>query len=163
MSEQFRRQDRQGYSGTGGQAKTLDELWPQYLRNGYFDALGNLRAEFLDRKNLFPLVKEMSEVHPPLTMHQARRFFQHCRAIEARLRARTSNWGTEEPAFRKIDAAAADAFGKSQRKIPELFHDFVKRNVAAVRSETDFLKGFLPHFEGLIGFGSLVLGERERR
>ena len=58
--------------------------------------------------------------------------------------------------------AAADAFGKMPPKIPEIFHDFIKSNVAAVKNEKDFLKGFLPHFEALVGFGSQYFKERER-
>jgi CRISPR type III-A-associated protein Csm2 len=130
--------------------------------SGYFDAMGHLRTEFVARDRIMPLAKEMSEARPPLTMHQIRRFFQHCRAIEARIRAGTSSWAAEEAAFRQLDVAAADAFGKSPPKIPELFHDFIKSNVAAVKNEKDFLKGFLPHFEALVGFGSQFFKERER-
>jgi CRISPR type III-A-associated protein Csm2 len=131
-------------------------------RSGYFDAAGNLRNEFIVRDWILPIAKEMSEARPPLTMHQIRRFFQHCRAIEAKIRAGTSTWPAEEAAFRQLDVAAADAFGKSPPKIPKLFHDFIKSNVAAVKNEKDFLKGFLPHFEALVGFGSQFFKERER-
>ena len=131
-------------------------------RTGYFDAAGNLRAEFVARDRLVPIAEEMANAQPPLTAHQIRRFFQHCRAIEAKLRAMTSTWAAEEAAFRQLDIAAADAFGKRPPKIPELFHEFVKSNVAAVNNEKDFLKGFLPHFEALVGFGSRYFKERER-
>ncbi|MBI3462701.1 MAG: type III-A CRISPR-associated protein Csm2 [Planctomycetes bacterium] len=131
-------------------------------RTGYFDASGNLRIEFVSRDRLVPIAKDLAGARPPLTPHQIRRFFQHCRAIEAKLRAMTSTWAAEEAAFRLLDAAAADAFGKNPPKIPELFHDFIKSNVAAVKNEKDFLKGFLPHFEALVGFGSGYFKERER-
>lgn len=131
-------------------------------RSGYFDAAGNLRNEFVARERIMRIAKDMSRATPALTMHQVRRFFQHCRAIEAKIRAGTSTWAAEEAAFRQLDVAAADALGKSPSKIPELFHDFIKSNVAAVKNEKDFLKGFLPHFEALVGFGSQVFKERER-
>ncbi len=131
-------------------------------QSGYFDSAGNLRIEFVARDNVMPLAEEMSKAKPPLTIHQVRRFFQHCRAIEAKLRANTSTWAAEEAAFRQLDVAAADAFGKEQPKIPQMFHDFIQSNVAAVKNETDFLKGFLPHFEALVGFGSQYFKERER-
>jgi CRISPR type III-A-associated protein Csm2 len=140
--------------------KTLDQLWPDYLKAGYFDPDGNLRVDFVSRSKVQPLVQEMGNAK--LTSNQLRRFFQHCRAIEARLRAKTSSWRAEEAAFRMLDVAAADALGKSTAKIPKLFHDFVQRNVAAVRTETDFLKGFLPHFEALVGFGSQFIRDKER-
>ena len=50
--------------------------------------------------------------------------------------------------------AAADAFGKSPRKIPELFLNFIRYNVDAVHNEEGFLNGFLRHFEALVGFGT---------
>ncbi len=131
-------------------------------RSGYFDAAGNLRPEFVSRAWIVPRAEAMANEKPPLTMHQIRRFFQHCRAIEAKVRSGTSTWAAEEAAFRQLDVAAADAFGKSPPKIPELFHDFIKSNVAAVKNEKDFLKGFLPHFEALVGFGSQFFKERER-
>lgn len=154
--------DRTRHSYGREPERELDDLWPDYLSGGYFDAAGHLRNEFMIRERVMPLAKAMSEANPALTMHQVRRFFQHCRAIESRIRARTSSWADEEVAFRQLDVAAADAFGKSQRKIPKLFHDFIKSNVAAVKNEKDFLKGFLPHFEALVGFGSQFFKERER-
>jgi CRISPR type III-A-associated protein Csm2 len=140
-----------------------EESLSDILRSsGYFDAAGNLRTEFVARERMMPIAEDMSQATPSLTMHQVRRFFQHCRAIEAKIRARTSTWAAEEVAFRQLDVAAADAFGKKPPKIPELFHDFIKSNVAAVKNEKDFLKGFLPHFEALVGFGSQYFKERER-
>ena len=141
---------------------TEESLSDMLRQSGYFDAAGNLRNEFVARDRIMPIADDMSNATPPLTMHQVRRFFQHCRAIEAKLRAKTSTWAAEEAAFRQLDVAAADAFGKSSRKIPELFHDFIKSNVAAVKNEKDFLKGFLPHFEALVGFGCQYFKERER-
>jgi CRISPR/Cas system CSM-associated protein Csm2 small subunit len=142
-------------------------MWPDYLKGGYFegkDAMGNpaLRPEFVSRERVKPLVQAMAEAHPALTSHQVRRFFQQCRAIEARLRAGKAGWESEHASFVRLDAAAADAIGKREPKIPRLFHDFIMRNVEAVKTEHDFLAGFLPHFEALIGFGSSHLKEKER-
>lgn len=162
-----------GYQGNRGnppplpQRKTLQELWPDYLKGGYFDNEKNLKTEFVSRSKVEPLVKEMSfDLHqksdPQLTNHQLRRFFQHCRSIQARLKGQTSTWAQEKVEFLKLDVVAADAFGKKDKKIPKLFHDFIQKNVSAVRDENDFLKGFLPHFEALVGFGAPYLQEKER-
>ena len=160
---------RQGFggrapSGSGTPERSLDEMWPDYLNGGYFegkDAMGNpaLKPEMVARVRMESLVRAMA---PTLTSHQARRFFQHCRAIQARLLAKEAEWSSEVTSFMMLDVAAADAAGKRPPKIPSLFHDFIRRNVAAVKTREDFLIGFLPHFEALIGFGSSYLKEKER-
>lgn len=126
--------------------------WPDCLADGYFvnDALN---PGFVARERMLELATQLAK--DGLTSNQIRRFFQHCRSIESRLCARTSTWEQEKTEFMKLDVAAADAIGKKPSpKIPQLFHDFIQRNVAAVQSERDFLEGFLPHFEALVGFGS---------
>ena len=153
----------------GQPERSLDVVWPDYLRGGYFDADGNLKSDFLIRSKVEPFVRAMAESTPNLNSHQIRRFFQHCRAIEARLKADPTRWGREESEVRRLDVAAADALGKGARnprdaKIPRLFHDFIQRNVDAVKTKADFLEGFLPHLEALVGFGSKFLrDERGRR
>ena len=61
-------------------------------KHGYFNKVGNLRPQFVMREWIEPIAQAMAKPvnreDPPLTMHQIRRFFQHCRAIEAKLRAR---------------------------------------------------------------------------
>lgn len=142
--------------------QAVGNVWLHYLKDGYFTASGTLRRDYVSRDKVEPLIKEMAHSQPKLNQHQIRRFFQHCRALEARLRARQANWSQLEAEFCKLDAVAADAAGKSPAKIPPLFHDFIRRNVAAVRSEQDFLQGFLPHFEALVGFGALHLEKSDR-
>jgi CRISPR type III-A-associated protein Csm2 len=142
--------------------QTIGDIWPHYLEGGYFASEGYLQRDYVSRDKVEPLIKAMARSEPELTQHQLRRFFQHCRAVEARLRARQSTWATSEAEFCKLDAAAADAAGKNPPKIPALFHDFIRRNVAAVHSEKEFLQGFLPHFEALVGFGSLHLKKSDR-
>src|SRR4051794_31305069 len=124
-----------------------DSLSDILRHSGYFDAAGNLRLEFIARDPIERLAKQMVDEWPRdgKPTHQVRRFFQHCRVIEARLRANAATteqikaaWAAEEAAFRHLDVAAADALAKSPPKIPELFHDFIRSNVAAVKNEKDF-------------------------
>jgi CRISPR type III-A-associated protein Csm2 len=109
------------------------------------------------RRGVERFVLAMANGDPQLTTGQLRRFFQHCRGIETRLKSGTAAWARIRPQFEFLDAAAADAYGKQSRKIPDVFYHFIRRNVAAVKSEKDFLEGFLPHFEALVGFASLHL------
>jgi len=109
------------------------------------------------RKTVEKLAKEMAHSQPPLKTHQLRRFFQHCRAVEGGLKS-GSKWENERPRILFLDAAAAYAFNRSEPRIPRLFYDFVRLNVAQVHNERDFLCGFLPHFEALVGFSALYIG-----
>lgn len=155
---------RQGNRPPEVHERSLLELWPNYLTKGYFDEHGHLIEQFVARASVEPLIQTMARsASPLLTTHQVRRFFQHCRAIEARLRARRSTWEDELASFRKLDVAVADAIGKRPPKIPNLFHEFIRLNVRAVHSERDFLEGFLPHFEALVGFGARHLTDDRGR
>ncbi len=132
--------------------KSLDQIWPSYLKDGYFDEAGNLRLDLVRRDRMKNLADKLGQYG--LTSTQVRRFFSHCRALEARLRAGAATWEDIRADFLRLDAAAAYSLNKTQQaKIPCAFHDFIRRNVEAVRTERDFLDGFMPHFEALIGFG----------
>jgi CRISPR type III-A-associated protein Csm2 len=141
----------------------LADIWREYLKGGYFDGEGHLREEYVSRQKVAPLIEAMAKAYPALTSNQLRRFFSHARAIEAELRAKTATWEEKRADFLKLDFAVSDAFGKKDAsgkpapKVPQLFYDFMRLNVATVRSETDFLKGFMPHFEALVGFGTMHL------
>lgn len=149
---------------------TLEHRWPNYLQGGYFDDHGNLKIEYVARclpgdENLPDtqqhgverFVLAMAHGTPKLTTGQLRRFFQHCRGLETRLKSGSATWPQLRAQFQFLDAAATDAFGKQPPKIPDVFYDFIRRNVAAVKWEKDFREGFLPHFEALVGFASLHL------
>ncbi|HOE12834.1 MAG TPA: type III-A CRISPR-associated protein Csm2 [bacterium] len=153
---------RRNYQDHDRRDQNLSNLWPGYLAKGYFDDKGHLWTEYVGREKVEHLAEAMANAYPPLNKHQLRRFFQHCRRIEARLKSKSASWAEVYPDVKKLDIAAADGFGKSSRKIPELFYEFIKMNVAKVNLEKDFLEGFLPHFEALVGFGSLHFKERER-
>lgn len=150
------------------QERTLDQIWPDYLRQGYFEDAEKktLRKDLVSRARVQPLVEEMAvRARPNLKNNQLRRFFQHCRAIEAKIRGGTATWGDVRAEFLKLDSAAADAYrgGKGDSKIPQIFHDFIKRNVEAVRDENEFLGGFLPHFEALVGFAAQFVKDQTER
>ena len=154
-SGHYGRQRRGGQPpGAGPSTETVIKYWGKdYLSGGYFDQNGNLKTEYVCRENVEPLVKVMCEQRTSLTTHQVRRYFGHCRAIETKLRAAGAAWDSVRPLVCRLDSAAADGAAKQPPKIPELFHDFIRRNVAAVKTKKDFLEGFLPHFEALVGFG----------
>jgi len=62
-------------------------------------------------------------------------------------------------AFASTSAHAHNACAAN--KIPSAFRDFVDANVNRVLDSNDpkasFLRGFLPHFEAIVGFGAAHL------
>lgn len=133
---------------------TVDKYWPFYLAGGYFDDQDHLKIEYVSREQVEKLVKAMCEKDAP-TSHQIRRYFNHCRNLETRLKVFHEAWGKVWPDVKRLDVAAADGVSKRPRKIPPLFHDFIRRNVATIKNQRDFIDGFLPHFEALVGFGQV--------
>ncbi len=80
-------QHRRPNEGPRAPERSLEELWPGYLKDGYFsgrDAAGRplLFPDFLARSRLDPLVGQMAKSDPPLWMSQAWRFFGHCRSLK---------------------------------------------------------------------------------
>ncbi len=132
--------------------------WKKLYQSGYFDQKGFLRLEFLRRETMDDLARQIANDGVGLSRTQARRFFQHCRRIEQRLRVGKVPWETVRGDVLKLDAAAADAINKSPAKISQKFHDFIRMNVEEISTEHDFLDGFMRHFEALIAFGQVYFG-----
>jgi|SRR5690625_31745 len=158
-----RHRNRRSHGGRGGRRRdrrqqsyrTVKEIWTDYLKDGYFDDDGYLRPQYVARSTVEPLVMAMATARPKLSRSQLRRFFQHCRRIEARLLHDNGAWGEVQPRVLFLDSAAQDALRTPDQKIPDLFYDFIRLNVATVKNAKDFLEGFIPHFEALVGFGSI--------
>jgi len=161
---QMHSQPQQGRGGGSPRDQGLEkveQVWPVYLSGGYFDA-GCLKVEYVSRERVEPLVSAMCEDRNGLTSHQIRRYFGHCRTVETRLKSSGESWACLLPEIKKLEIAAADGvYKKPNPKIPKLFHDFIRRNVAAIKTKEDFLHGFLPHFEAVVGFGTAHF-KRER-
>jgi len=158
---QYRRENIKKGPNPSRFGKSINVLWPDYLKEGYFDTEGNIIEAYLRKTKVEVLVKGMAFTEKAaLTTHQVRRFFQHCRFIEAKIRAGAS-WESQRAEFLKLAVAAADAYGKRDKKIPKPFFDFVNCNTNKVKSKKDFLKGFMPHFEALVGFGSIHFKDKK--
>lgn len=134
------------------QELTDDQHHPvELLRaTGYFDKQGDLRREFVQRKYLDPEARQMAS--DGLTSTQMRRFFQHCRGIESQIKSGQATWDHLAAAFDKMDSVAENSLSRPKDSIPRSFYEFIKTNVAAVKTQKDFIEGFLPHFEALVGF-----------
>ena len=117
-----------------------------------------LDPAFVARKSVDALARSLGrEAHPNLTTGQTRRFFNHCRAIERSLTLDGESWERVSARFESLCYHAQSA--QAARKIPPEFREFIDDNVRRVTSHSQpreaFLRGFLPHFEALIGFGTV--------
>ena len=136
------------------------------LPDAYFatDAEGRryLQPNFVAKKTIEPLARQLGRFeNPRLTKGQLRRFFNHCRQIERRLLIDGESWDQVDARFQALCSHAQ--YAESSRRIPATFKCFIDQNVQRVVADRDprdaFLRGFLPHFEALVGFGSTHMGD----
>ena len=154
---QNRQYDQRGPRG-GGQGQRPSPVPMPQFPGTYFcvDAGGHcyLQTDFVSRK-----VDELAQrfAQDRLSASQARRFFNHCREIERRLKTRNESWELVSADFMKILSYAQYANSRRPPAIPRTFKDFLDQNVQKVSASDNpreaFLRGFIPHFEALIGFG----------
>lgn len=125
-------------------------LKPDYLQGGYFDENGCLKERYLakggDADNL---AQDLGFAKPAMTNNQLRRFYGHVRAAENRLRM-TKNYLPVYIDLKKLEPFVAEAKGK--KKIPALFYDFMTKNLENIKTEKDFIDGFMEHFQAVVGF-----------
>ena len=152
-----RRQDRRG--GQRGAPHGPPPKFP----DDYFatDSSGEryLRPEFVRKQQVDDLARRLANSRPGLTTGQVRRFFNHCRLIERRLSIDDESWERVSASFESLSYHAQNAAGSN--KIPRDFQDFIDANVKRVSSADNpknaFLKGFVLHFEALVGYGAAHL------
>lgn len=151
----------------GGDPRQRREM-PKFSASYFMDeATGGagacLRTEFVAEAKMDPMAEILgNEGRPRLTSGQLRRFFNHCRDIERRLEIDGEDWSEVAARFESLSYHARNA--TSGKKVPREFQQFIDENVERVTSSDDsklaFLKGFMPHFEALVGFGSAYMKDR---
>lgn len=128
------------------------KLPDDYLAGGYFDEQGNLRERYIAKDGDADIIaKQLGWARPAMTNHQLRRFYGHVRAAANRLDM-TENFSAVYINLKKLDPFVSEAKGKG--KIPDLFYDFVIKNIKVIRPDhkEDFTKGFLEHFQAVVAF-----------
>lgn len=147
------RDDRRG----GNQQQQQPDI-PQFPDSYFICDQGEpcLHTAFVARNVVDPLARHLANANPRLTTGQIRRFFNHCREIERRLKVDGEIWPRVAADFQSLSAHAQ--YAASSHKIPQGFQQFIDLNVNRVVSSEDpraaFLDGFVPHFEALVGFGA---------
>ncbi|MFH0784209.1 MAG: type III-A CRISPR-associated protein Csm2 [Pseudomonadota bacterium] len=121
-----------------------------YLTEGYFDERGNLFDRYIAREGDADFIAEqLGHSYPAMTNHQLRRFYSHVRAAANRLKM-TCNFPAVYVDLKKLEPFVAEAKGKG--KIPDLFYNFIIKNLSAVKTEQDFSNGFLEHFQAVVAY-----------
>ena len=158
---QQERRDRRD-RGSGGHGGPPRENLPKFP-DSYFGTddhgLSYLQSDFVSKQNVDHLARLLgTDATPKLTTSQMRRFFNHCREIERRLKVDGESWEQVSARFESLCYHAQNAVSTRPPKIPKEFQNFidenVKRVVSAKEPERAFLDGFLQHFEALVGFGA---------
>ncbi len=119
-----------------------------YLKDGYFDK-DNCLFEELVTTTANQIAMSFSTSYPKLKNHQLRRFYQHARAAENRL-SMTHDWPSVNIDIKKLKPFVAEAKGKG--KVPEVFYDFICRNIDNIIDEKSFMQGFLAHFQAVVAY-----------
>lgn len=150
------RQDRGGRGHGRPPKRDLPKFPDSYFKTDN-ENQSYLQPAFVSKGSVDPWAKHFADAK--LTTGQIRRFFNHCREIERRLKVDGENWHQVSAPFEALCYHAQNAV--AARKIPREFQDFiddnVKRVVSAEEPEKAFLEGFLPHFEALVGFGAAYM------
>lgn len=123
-----------------------------YLEGGYFNGKGNLKERYIAKDGDADIIaKQLGLTKPAMTNHQLRRFYGHVRAAATRLDM-TGNFPAVYIDLKKLDPFVSEAKGKG--KIPDLFYDFMIKNLKAIRPDhkEDFTYGFLEHFQAVVAF-----------
>jgi CRISPR/Cas system CSM-associated protein Csm2 small subunit len=115
----------------------------------YFTPEGHLRVELV-MKEAEEMAKRFED--DGLRRHQLRAFYDHAKRQLQRL-AYGAPFGDVWPEIGRLRSCAADRAGrKGDNALPQSFKEFIDRNVEAVKDERCFRKGFMPHFEAVVGY-----------
>lgn len=153
MTNQPRRGFEGGRSGPPQGRPVVPRLPEGYLKDGYFDAKGNIRCE---------LVSDLAETvakalgNAGVTSGQLRRFFGQVRALERDLRRGSfpESCGRIEALKAKAANYAGRGTNRDEREKREVLKAFIDRNVGLAMADSGkgFLKGFVPHFESVVAY-----------
>lgn len=147
MTNGYKKHGGQGHRGQKPGSGSLSE---GYLKDGYFSSDGHIREDLLiDVAKR--AAKSFGQGYPKLTNGQLKRFYSHVKTAEKSYQYS----GDQEKLvldIKTLNSFVAEAQGK--KKVPKEFYDFIRLNTEAVKSKKDVLKGFMPHFQAVVGYFS---------
>jgi len=145
-SRQFRQTAGRTYQGSS----EIPSLDPNYLKGTYFDSENRIKCELLtsEADSIARLLRDSN-----VGFSQVRKFFAAVRAIA---RDPETDFGQLQPHIQALKNKAAYFVGRGQgddKRGRENFKRFIDANVdLSTKSEENFRKGFVPHFEAVIAY-----------
>lgn len=133
---------------------SMSDIWPNYSKEQYFEEIEGencLLPKLVSYEPMYKLAQKMND--EGLSKTQMRRFFSHCHAIKIKLKG-GEKWEKVRPLFLSMRYVAGRSRDQTSKEFPLIFFEFISVNVDKVKSKEDFLYGFMPHFEALVGFSS---------
>jgi len=134
---------------TEQQTLRVPEGYPKYFKT---DTNG---CSYLDPAYVSDLAEniagQLKQAQPKLTRHQLRAFYDHAKRQVARVQD-GCNIDQVQSEVQKMQAIGASRATKSGASISPQFLDFITRNVKAVKTSEDLLRGFIKHFEAVVAF-----------
>lgn len=121
----------------------------------YFDSNGVTRAEYVDSL-ADAIARRFGEER--LTMHQLRAFYQYVKQREAALRYQKP-WGEVLFELKRLKQFAHERARKN--KVPDVFKQFIDRNIDKLTDRKSFERGFLEHFQAVVAYSAGRLTDRE--
>lgn len=127
-----------------------------YLQNGYFDEKGHVLPAVV-QEWAQAIARSLADCKPKMTATQLRgRYFGEVRRLENKLNA-VQDFAIIRPEVLKLPMYVENAVNKG--KVPGLFKLFIETNVRwAARGEKEFRKGFVNHFECVVGYYPEIRG-----
>src|SRR5579884_3595459 len=86
-----------------------------------------------------------------LRRSQLRAFYDHAKRQLQRLQY-GAPFADVHADIAKLSVVAADRAPRAVGKLPASFKEFIDRNVKAASDRKSFEKGFMPHFEAVVGY-----------
>jgi CRISPR type III-A-associated protein Csm2 len=124
-----------------------------YLANGYFNPQSNLLENFITFW-ADEIARKLGQASPDMKKHQLRRFYNHVKSLERKLDL--SDYESINNDLKMLIPYATSAANVSPPKIPRLFEEFIRKNLALVKDSKSF-HAFLRHFECIVCYSERYL------
>lgn len=124
-----------------------------YLASGYFDDKGNVFPDVIQKWPL-ELAQRFLGSRQKLNTAQLHRFFNKVRDIDQRLDAQQPFDSLKEQLYALGPLAAASV---GRETAPPVFKEFIDANIPhAVKSKEHFKRGFVMHFQSIVGYAKYL-------